>query len=410
MATSTSSMRSTIGSSAGGFFARVIRGLWCWRAVHAGNGGAPGLCQTGRDAAMLPVPAVTAPRLAGVLGEFGRQPARASRTTSACPRHPAPSSCWSTASARRTSRPGPDTPASWPRGWPGATSSAPSSRRRPPPRSRASRRAGCRASTASSGYRVLDAGARPPREPAERLGRRHGARDLAARADASSRRPRDDGIRELRGRCGALRRLGLHARRAARRGVPAGRDHRRPLRRGARAARAASRARSSTSTFPNSTRPRTRTAGSPTGGSRSSSSSTPSSPAFERRMPRGTGLLVTADHGVVDVPRAPTRVRRRQARAPRRACGTSAGSRAACSLYFEPGLDAGGSRSRSSTGWRAAEEHRAWVVTRDEAIDAGLYGDGRRRGAAADRRRDRRRARGHRLLRPRESRTGRRSR
>jgi hypothetical protein len=43
------------------------------------------------------------------------------------------------------------------------------------------------------------------------------------------------------------------------------------------------------------------------------------------------------------------------------------------SLYLEPGLEAS-KRSRLVAGWRAAEEHRAWVLERGEAIDAGLYG------------------------------------
>ena len=43
------------------------------------------------------------------------------------------------------------------------------------------------------------------------------------------------------------------------------------------------------------------------------------------------------------------------------------------SLYFEPGLDSAGA-GRLVARWRAAEGERAWVLTRDEAIAAGLYG------------------------------------
>ena len=43
------------------------------------------------------------------------------------------------------------------------------------------------------------------------------------------------------------------------------------------------------------------------------------------------------------------------------------------SLYFEPGLDEA-ARGGLVDGWRAAEGHRAWVLARDEAIDAGVYG------------------------------------
>ena len=37
-------------------------------------------------------------------------------------------------------------------------------------------------------------------------------------------------------------------------------------------------------------------------------------------------------------------------------------------------LDAA-ARATLADRWRAAEEHRAWVVTRDEAIAAGMYGE-----------------------------------
>jgi hypothetical protein len=43
------------------------------------------------------------------------------------------------------------------------------------------------------------------------------------------------------------------------------------------------------------------------------------------------------------------------------------------SLYLEPGLDAE-DRAALVARWRAAEEHRAWVLSREEAIDAGVYG------------------------------------
>jgi hypothetical protein len=43
------------------------------------------------------------------------------------------------------------------------------------------------------------------------------------------------------------------------------------------------------------------------------------------------------------------------------------------SFYFEPGLD-DTARVALVEGWRAAEGHRAWVLGRDEAIDAGIYG------------------------------------
>ena len=42
-------------------------------------------------------------------------------------------------------------------------------------------------------------------------------------------------------------------------------------------------------------------------------------------------------------------------------------------FYAEPDLDAP-ARAALVEGWRAAEGHRAWVLGRDEAIDAGVYG------------------------------------
>jgi hypothetical protein len=94
--------------------------------------------------------------------------------------------------------------------------------------------------------------------------------------------------------------------------------------------------------------------------------------AFERRMPRGTGLLVTADHGVIDVP-AHRHVfvdARPDLLDGVRHVG---GEPRFASLYFEPGLDET-ARASLLAGWREAEEHRAWVVSRDEAIAAGVYG------------------------------------
>ncbi|HEU0182374.1 MAG TPA: nucleotide pyrophosphatase/phosphodiesterase family protein [Agromyces mariniharenae] len=94
--------------------------------------------------------------------------------------------------------------------------------------------------------------------------------------------------------------------------------------------------------------------------------------AFERRMPRGTGLLVTADHGVVDVP-AHRHVfvdARPDLLAGIRHVG---GEPRFLSLYAEPELDEA-ARARLVEGWRAAEGHRAWVLGREEAIESGLYG------------------------------------
>lgn len=93
---------------------------------------------------------------------------------------------------------------------------------------------------------------------------------------------------------------------------------------------------------------------------------------FDRRMPRGTGLLVTADHGVVDVP-AHRHVFVDAKPELLEGIRHVGGEPRFLSLYAEPGLD-DASRAALVEGWRAAEGHRAWVLGRDEAVDAGLYG------------------------------------
>lgn len=93
---------------------------------------------------------------------------------------------------------------------------------------------------------------------------------------------------------------------------------------------------------------------------------------FERRMPRGTGLLVTADHGVVDVP-AHRHVFVDDRPELLEGVRHIGGEPRFLSLYAEPEFDEA-ARDRLVEGWRAAEGHRAWVLGRDEAIDAGLYG------------------------------------
>jgi hypothetical protein len=81
------------------------------------------------------------------------------------------------------------------------------------------------------------------------------------------------------------------------------------------------------------------------------------------------GLLVTADHGVIDVP-AHSQVL--FDRAPELLVGLRfvAGEPRGLQLHFEDGeADAGADR------WRESESDRSWVVTRAEAIEAGWFGD-----------------------------------
>lgn len=93
---------------------------------------------------------------------------------------------------------------------------------------------------------------------------------------------------------------------------------------------------------------------------------------FLQRIPRDVGVLVTADHGVVDVP-----AHRHvfiDARPDLLDGIRHVGGEPRClALYFESALDPA-ARTALVEGWRDAEGHRAWVLTRDEAIEAGLFG------------------------------------
>jgi predicted AlkP superfamily pyrophosphatase or phosphodiesterase len=94
--------------------------------------------------------------------------------------------------------------------------------------------------------------------------------------------------------------------------------------------------------------------------------------AFERRMPQGTGLLVTADHGVIDVPAA--RHVYIDARPELLEGVRHVGGEPRClGLTFAPSMEPS-ERQAALERWRAAEGHRAWVMSADEAIAAGLYG------------------------------------
>lgn len=94
--------------------------------------------------------------------------------------------------------------------------------------------------------------------------------------------------------------------------------------------------------------------------------------AFATGMRRGEGLLVTADHGVLDVPE------HRQVlfdADPAVIDGIRfvAGEPRCLQLHFEP--DAGAAlRDRVVDRWRTNEGTRSWVATRDEAIEAGWFG------------------------------------
>lgn len=88
-----------------------------------------------------------------------------------------------------------------------------------------------------------------------------------------------------------------------------------------------------------------------------------------RALRPGTGAIVTADHGMVDVPR-------------HRHILLTEGSDLVDGVHLvggEPRMlhlyaEEGAAKSVCET-WRDAESTRSWVLTRQEAVDAGLFGD-----------------------------------
>ena len=89
----------------------------------------------------------------------------------------------------------------------------------------------------------------------------------------------------------------------------------------------------------------------------------------ERSDP-GTGIIVTADHGMVDVP-AHRQVLLGDGDALLDEVALVAGEPRLLQLYTDRGEAAA---FRIAERWRAAEGERSWVMTRDEAVAAGLYG------------------------------------
>ncbi|BDZ50794.1 alkaline phosphatase family protein [Frondihabitans sucicola] len=83
-------------------------------------------------------------------------------------------------------------------------------------------------------------------------------------------------------------------------------------------------------------------------------------------------MLVTADHGVVDV--QPQKHVLFGGKPELLAGVRHIGGEPRClQLYFEPDLETD-PREHLVEAWRAAEGHRSWVVTRAEAIEAGWFG------------------------------------
>ncbi|WP_066285684.1 alkaline phosphatase family protein [Arthrobacter sp. B6] len=89
-------------------------------------------------------------------------------------------------------------------------------------------------------------------------------------------------------------------------------------------------------------------------------------------LPAGTTVLLTADHGMLDVP---PQQRIDYAADPALIAGVrhTAGEPRMVHLYLEEGVDAGG-RERLADAWRNRFGDRIWAFTREEAVAGGLFG------------------------------------
>lgn len=93
-------------------------------------------------------------------------------------------------------------------------------------------------------------------------------------------------------------------------------------------------------------------------------------------LPAGTTILLTADHGMLDVPE-PQRIDFSADPALVEGVRHTAGEPRMVHLYLEDGhpADAAGSRERLLAAWKARFGTRVWAFTRDEAIAGGLFGE-----------------------------------
>lgn len=94
--------------------------------------------------------------------------------------------------------------------------------------------------------------------------------------------------------------------------------------------------------------------------------------ALVASLGRSVGLLITADHGVLDVPQHSHLL---VDSVPALVDGVRfvAGDPRCLQLHFESDVSLA-HRQRLVERWREAESDRAWVATRDEAIEAGWFG------------------------------------
>jgi hypothetical protein len=93
---------------------------------------------------------------------------------------------------------------------------------------------------------------------------------------------------------------------------------------------------------------------------------------LDATLPTGTTVLVTADHGMLDVAEAQ---RIDYSAEPARVAGVrhTAGEPRMVHLYLEDGAD-GNARQRLLDAWRGRFGDRIWAFTREEALAAGLFG------------------------------------
>ena len=93
---------------------------------------------------------------------------------------------------------------------------------------------------------------------------------------------------------------------------------------------------------------------------------------FSQGLRPGEGVLVTADHGVLDVP-ARSHVLFDEIPGLVDGIRFVAGEPRCLQLHLEPDLGPG-DRDAAVGRWRASEGERSWVMTRDEAVAGGLFG------------------------------------
>jgi hypothetical protein len=95
---------------------------------------------------------------------------------------------------------------------------------------------------------------------------------------------------------------------------------------------------------------------------------------LDRELGKNQGALLTADHGMVDVAPGGKLFFDREAEL---VAGVRhvAGDYRCVQLHLEPGATAGDIDAVARV-WHEAEDDRAWVATRDEAIAAGWFGPG----------------------------------